>query len=42
VEFLSYTEGTPQTCRTAAGGSYTGYRIGIAADGAWIFFVAGD
>jgi hypothetical protein len=23
-------------------GSYTGYRIGIAADGDWLFFVAGD
>ena len=23
-------------------GAYAGYRVGIAADGEWLFFVAGD
>lgn len=34
------TEGEAERMR--AGEGYTGYRVGITADGEWVFFVAGD
>jgi hypothetical protein len=39
---LLYVHGADEIRAFERQGAYTGYRVGIRGDGAWLFFVAGD